>query len=199
MKTKITKAVSSYLVVLGLIGLTAGIVYAAFSDKGKVLGSQFSVGSADLKMYLNLSGGTEMPNLTDELPGPNFSGITPSWNEDYLIKFYNNGTSEVQLASNAEYLTVNDPDDLRSIIFVEPIEWLDNNLNGGLDPGEEGQSYGKKTIIKWKTEGYNLGNIPSGTARGFVLRFSTDSVSDTKQGKAAVFDFIFDSVQITQN
>ena len=44
-KKKLFYLIGSSLIVISLI---AGITYAAFSDKAKVLGSTFSVGSANL-------------------------------------------------------------------------------------------------------------------------------------------------------
>lgn len=183
-------------ILLSLV-IVAGIVYAAFADKGKILGSNFSVGSSDIKLLVDVSAGTGTENLSDELTGPAFVGISPNWQEDYLMKIFNNGTSDVDLSSNANYETANDPDELRQIIFVEPFEWDDLNNDGLVDSGEEGASLGRKTIIKWKTEGYALGQLGQGEVKGLILRFSTDSVSDTKQGKSGVFDFEFDSIEVT--
>ena len=177
-----------------LTSLLVGVVLAAFADKGKILGSTFSVGSSDLKFLIDLSGGIDSSNLSDELHGPGFTNISSNWTTDYALKILNNGTSPVQLTSNANYLTANDPDDLRNIIFVEPLEWNDSDGNGTVDTGEEGQSLGRKTLVKWKTEGYSLGTLNQGEIKGLILRFSTDTVSDTKQGKSGVFDFEFDSI-----
>jgi len=181
---------SFILIFLSLLGIT----YAAFIDKGKILGSTFTVGSSDLKLLSNLSGGVDPSNLADELTGPTFNNIGSSWHQDYLLKLYNNGTSPAQIATHSNYATANDPDDLRSFIYVEPFPWNDANNNGVVDTGEEGTSLGRKTIIKWKTEGFDLGSLGTGEVKGLILRFSTDSVSDTKQGKSGVFDFEFDSI-----
>lgn len=185
---------SLYTAIVIGIAATAGITYANFTDKGEILGSTFSVGSADLKIIKELTGGIENDNLTDQLTGPSFANITPNWQKDYLIKLYNNAGSKMQLTTNAEYLTTNDPDDLRSVIYVEPLPWNDANNNGIVDTGETGTSLGKKTIVKWKTEGFDLGQMDSGMVKGLILRFSTSTLSETKQGKTAIFDFEFDSV-----
>jgi hypothetical protein len=174
--------------------LVVGVAAAAFGDKGKILGSSFSVGSADIKLLNDLAGGTTPDNLADELAGPSFSNISPYWTQDYPLKIYNNATGHIQLTSNANYETANDPDDLRQIIFVEPINWGDQNHDGIVDDGELGSSFGRKTIVKWKTEGYDLSSVAPGGTKGMILRFSTDSVPDSKQGKSAVFDFEFDSL-----
>lgn len=189
------KRVIIFLVLLSIIAVT-GISIAAFGDKGEILGSSFTMGSADIKMLNDLTGGTTEANLVDTLPGPSFTNIGANWSQDYLIKIYNNAPGHIQLTSNADYLTENDPDDLRQIIFVEPINWGDSNNNGIVDEGELGSSFGRKTIVKWKTEGFDLSSVSSGGVKGMVLRFSTDTVSDTKQGTTAVFDFIFDSLSL---
>lgn len=177
-----------------LLGLSA--TYAAFSDKGRVLGSTFSVGTADLKLFVDVTLPPDTTNLADEIPGPSFTNISSTWSKDYPIKFYNNSTSNVQLASNAKYSTVNDPGDLRTYIYVEPFDWNDTDSDGVVDDGEKGATFGKKTITKWSTEGFNLGTISMGQAKGYVLVFSTENLSDTRQGKTALFDFEFDGISV---
>ena len=180
-----------YLLVF-LVGVS-GVVYAAFSDKAKYTGTKLSVGNADIKLLKDLKLGIDSTNLSDVLEGPVFSNITPFWIQDYLVKIYNNASGPVQLTSVANYETVNDPDELRSVIYIEPFIWNDANSSGTLDTGELGASLGRKTIIKWKTEGYDIGRMESGEVKGVVLRFSADAISDTKQGKNASFDFEFSS------
>jgi hypothetical protein len=183
-------------VISGAVVFCLGIAYAAFQDKGKVLGSTFSVGSSDIKLLNDVSGTTDSSNLADEINGPNFSNITPNWKNDYLIKLVNKGTTTLSMASHAKYLTANDPQDLRNIIFVEPIVWNDLNNNGLADDGETGVSLGRKTIVKWNTEGFDFGLVNVNETKGFVLRFSTDAVSETKQGASGIFDFEIDAVGI---
>jgi hypothetical protein len=177
-----------------LLIVAAGVAAAAFGDKGEILGSSFTVGSADIKFLTDLAGGTTPDNLADTLNGPSFINISPYWTEDYPLKLFNNATTHIQLTSNADYLTANDPAELRQIIFVEPFNWNDQNHDGIVDDGELGSSFGKKTIVKWKTEGYDLSSVAPGGVKGMVLRFSTESVSDSKQGESGIFDFIFDSL-----
>ena len=190
------KRIFTMLIITGVLVIIAGVAFAAFADRGQILGSSFSTGSADIKFLNDLTGSTGTENLVDELPGPTFSNIGPNWSEDYLLKIFNNAAGHIQLTSNSAYETINDPDDLRQIIFVEPFNWGDSNNNGLVDDGELGSSFGRKTIVKWKTEGFDLSSMASGSVKGLVLRFSTDTVSDTKQGKTAIFDFIFDSLGV---
>jgi hypothetical protein len=180
------------LVILGLVGIT----YAAFSDKGKVLGSSFSVGNADIKLLSDLTLGAEPTNLVDEMAGPVFTNIGQNWKKDYLIKIYNNGTYRMGLASHSNYETINDPDDLRGYIYAEIFPWNDTNNDGQAVEDEIGTSIGRKTIIKWKTEGFDLGQFNPGETLGLIVRFSTDTISDTKQGKQGIFDFEFDSIEL---
>jgi len=190
------KRLTVTFLLIAALTLVAGVAVAAFGDKGEILGSNFSIGSADIKLFKDLSGGTTPENLVDELNGPAFANISPNWSEDYPLKIFNNAPTHIQLTSNAYYVTANDPDELRQIIYVEPINWGDANNDGVVEESELGSSFGKKTIIKWKTEGYDLSSVAPGAVKGIVLRFSTDNVSDTKQGKSAIFDFEFDSLGI---
>ncbi len=182
------------IIIISLLVL-AGVAYAAFADKAEILGTSVSVGSADIKLLNDLAGGVESGNLTDSKNGPFFENIYSGWTQDYLVKIFNNGTSILRMTSHADYLTANDPEDLRSIIYVEPFSWTDSNGNGSVDSGELGASYSRKTIIKWKTEGFDLGTLTTGGINAYVLRFSTDSISETKQGATGVFDFAFDAVE----
>jgi len=182
-------------IALLVIGV-AGVSYAAFSDKGEVQGTSVSVGSADIKLFDDVGGVIEETNLVDSKTGPSFENITQIWTDDYLVKLFNNANGQVNLFTNSDYETVNDPDDLRNDLYVEPIEWLDSDNDGFVSEGEEGQSYGKKSIVKWKTEGFDLGPMDSGNVRAFIMRFSTDEngLSDSKQGTEITFDFVFDAM-----
>lgn len=187
-----------YILSIGvLLAICAGIAYAAFTDKAKVLGASFSVGSADIKFYSQLNLPPEPSNLIDELAGPVLTNIGQTWSQDYPIKIYNTGTSTLSLGSHANYETANDPSELRQDISVAIHEWNDANYDGIVDPGEmDPTPIAKKTIIKWKTEGIGLGQINVGQFRSLVLRFSTENLSATKQGKTGLFDFEFESAQL---
>ena len=194
MKMKLKHAI---LLILTLLALGAiGVAYAAFADRGDVKGTTISVGSADIKLLSNLAGGTDESNLVEELVGPTFENIGSTWSADYLLKIFNNSTSTVSLFSDAEYQTANDPESLRSVIEIEIFSWNDTNNDGLAAPEEIGVSYGKKTIVKWNTEGFILANVDSGSVAGLVLRFSAADISGTKQGAQAVFDFGFDAVAL---
>jgi len=191
-KNKIFYLIGSLVLI---IAVAAGITYAAFTDKAKVLGSTFSVGSANLMFLEDLAMGTDPRNYRDELAGPTFENIGPGWTQDYLVKLISMASSRITVSTNANYETANDPEDLRSDIFVEIIKWSDMNQNGTVDEGEEISVVGKKTIIKWKTEGFTLGDLFYGQTMGLILRFSAPSISESKQGASATFDFEFNSIQ----
>lgn len=188
------KTLVSYAPFFLVAGLAIGITYAAFTDQTKFSGSTFSVGSADIKLLNDLAGGSEAGNLVDQKQAPSFSNITPHWSQDYSVKIYNNATTDLDVTSHADYLTVNDPDSLRSYIYIEPFDWNDGNNNGIAEIEEISNSYGRKTITKWKTEGFDLGHVNTGILKGYILRFSTDDLADTKQGKTGTFDFTFDAL-----
>jgi len=186
------------LIVLGIIslGILVKFAYAAFTDKGTVLGSSFSVGNADIKLLLNPSLGTDSSNLFDEINGPAFTNVGQNWSKDYPIKIFNNGTYKMSLVSHAGYETSNDPEELRQYIYAEIFNWTDVDYDGEIDSDEIKESLGKKTIVKWKTEGYSLGEFEPGEIKSYVVRFSTESISDTKQGASGSFDFEFDSIEV---
>jgi len=49
-------------------------------------GTSVSVGSADIKLLSDLSGGVDGSNLVDSMQGPTFDLISPFWSEDYALK-----------------------------------------------------------------------------------------------------------------
>jgi predicted ribosomally synthesized peptide with SipW-like signal peptide len=186
-----------YVAIALLCAATAGATYAAFSDRGKYLGSKFMVASADLKLLNDLTQGTTPSNLLDEKPGPVFDNIGPGTKVDYPIKMWNSGSSSVNVASNANYETANDPAELRQVILAEILEWNDANSNGVAEAEEIGVSLGNKTIVKWKTEGIPIGVLTVGEIKGYILRFSAPTtLSSTLQGATGIFDFEFTSTNI---
>ena len=128
-----------------------------------------SVGSAEIKLLDDLGGGVDASNLLTEKQGPTFQNVYPDWYEDYLVKIYNNSANVVNLTSNAYYETANDPEDLRQLLYVQPIEWSDNNGNGVVDDAEDGVGMERKTIVKWKTEGYDFGQLNPGEVKSLIL------------------------------
>ncbi|HDQ88595.1 MAG TPA: hypothetical protein ENN92_00380 [candidate division WWE3 bacterium] len=180
-----------------LVLLTLGVTFATFTDKANFVGTTFSVASSDIKLLDVYNGGVDPSNLVDSKPGPTFANITPTWHSDYVVQIYNNGTGPVNLTSKAVYETANDPAELRQIIFVEMYDWVDTNGDGVPQQEEfEQASYGRKTIVKWNTVGFELGTLPQGEIKTLVLRFSTDSISPAKQGTGILFDFSFDALGI---
>lgn len=185
------------IIAFGICSLSfVGLVYAAFLDKIKVPGATFKVNSAEIKFLKTLTGGINTENLTDELVGPTFDNIGQTWQQEYLLKIYNNTAATLNLNSKSNYTTANDPDDLRSYIYIEPFEWSDANNNGIAETSEIGSTYGKKTLLKWKTEGITLNTIAPGTTKALVLRFSTENLPDSKQGKTGIFDYEFESYTV---
>ncbi len=182
--------------ILATLATIVSVTYAAFSDSAQILGSKFSISSADLRFEYDPTIGSAPDNLVDTLEGPSFGNIGQNWSKEYALKMINNGTTRLNVNSYANYETENDPESLRSDISVEIFEWNDSNSDGVLDPGETGMSKGKKTIVKWKTEGFDLGDFYPGQGKFVVLKFTTENISETKQGAQALFDFNFESIQM---
>lgn len=194
--SNIKKKLIAYFGIAVLVIGTVGIVYAAFADRGDIQGTSISVGSADLKLLNDLGGNVDPSNLLDNKPGPSYSNIGQNWTQQYPIQLFNNGTSQVTLFSTANYETINDPEDLRQEIFAEFFPWDDLNNDGTETPDEIGASLGKKTIVKWKTEGFDLGTMATGEVKGFLIEFSTVDLPESNQGATLLFDFGFDSVAL---
>lgn len=190
--SKLNKKLFYILFVLSLLML-GGVSFANFFDKSNVLGSTFSVASSDIKLLQNNTLGTNQSNLIDYLDGPDFDNINPYWQKDYLIKIYNNGSANLDIISNSDFLLTNDPKNISKILFVEIIEWNDANSNGVVDEQEGVYSFGKKSFEMWKAQGINIGTINKQNLKGYILRFTTQAISDDLQGATALFDFTFNS------
>jgi hypothetical protein len=174
-----------------------GVAYASFTDQFKFAGSRFSIGSADLKLLNDLAGGTGAANLVESKPVPSYDNISPGWVQNYLIKIYNNGTQPMTLTSNMDYLTANDPESIREVLYIEPFGWIDANDNGLYDGESElGISYGKKAFTAWKSTGFSFGQLAAGATKDLVMRFSVGNVTSSKMGAVGTFDFMFDGVGI---
>jgi len=154
-------------------------------------GVAFKTTVIELKFLKNIAEGNTVENQTSEISGVSFDQIISGWTYDYLVKITNTSSSSLNVSSFSNYQTDQDPADLRYSLFVELFPWNDTNNNGSVDDGELGDSLGKKSFVKWKTEGFNLGIFDSGKVYGYVLRFSAAELSDAKQGKSGVFDFEF--------
>lgn len=195
---KLTKRhLIAYGALLLTLATTVGITYSAFTDKVKLTGATLSTGSADIKLLADNTLGTVTSNLVDSIPGPTFTNISAGWDGYFPIKIYNNGTSTIALTSNSDYTTASDPDDLRSVLRVTINKWEDRNNDGIYTGDEQGQSLGDKTIIKWKSEGFDMGAIQKGETKGYIIYFYANAaLTDSKQGKTGVFDIELNSMGI---
>lgn len=178
----------SFLVAGVFIG---GVALAALSNKVLMKGAVFTTSTVELKFLKNLSLNVENENLTSELSGISFDGITNDWVNKYPVKLVNISSSALNISSFANYATANDPASLRYSLHVEIFKWNDTNKNGTVEEGELGESLGRKNFVKWKTEGFSLGSFEPNDVKSYVLQFSAEGVTDSKQGATGSFDFEF--------
>lgn len=168
-----------------------GVAFAALSNKVLLKGFSFKTSTVELKFLKDLSLGSGSENLTSEISGVSFDSIVNGWSSDYLVKIQNTSGSSLQVKSYSNYTTAEDPASLRYSLYVEIFPWNDLNNNGIADDGELGTSLGVKNFVKWKTEGFDLGEFISNKNYGFMLRFTADGITDSKQGQSGNFDFEF--------
>jgi hypothetical protein len=184
------------VVVLIITASTLGITYAAFMDKISFDGATVQVGSSNIQLLDNLALPPTTDNRVDTKPVPNFTLINPHYIKDYLVKIYADSSSRIALGSKSNYTTAEDPDDIRRYLLVEIFEWNDINSNGLAEQEELGQSFGTKSIIEWKTEGFNLGELAPGQVNGYLMRFSSPNITNEKQNKTGKFSFEFSAVSL---
>ncbi|MBD3366114.1 hypothetical protein GF360_02095 [candidate division WWE3 bacterium] len=190
------KALYVYGSLVLLLVLTLGVTFATFTDTLDFGGAMFSVANSEVKLLDAIGGGIDPSNLVDSKPGPQFDNVAGGWFADYPVEIYSNATTDVNLWSWANYedVAVNDPAELRQYIYVEILDWTDANGDGMPEQSEFGSSYGRKTILKWNTEGIDLGTLSPGEVRSLALRFSVDSLSNAKQGESLLYDFEFEAL-----
>ncbi|PIR42581.1 hypothetical protein CO058_02885 [candidate division WWE3 bacterium CG_4_9_14_0_2_um_filter_35_11] len=196
--------IASLAVVLLSLGGLFQATSAVFEETVKVAGSSFSVATSfdggggppppassntALKMLADLSLGHVASNLSDFVPGSSFENISPTWISESPIKMYNTGTELLDVVASADYIS--DVDTLRDDIYVEISAWDDSNSNGVVDAGEEGDSFGRDTILRLKNDTFPLGEIAPDETKGYILRFDGVGLTEVNQGMSAVYDFTF--------
>jgi hypothetical protein len=154
-------------------------------------GVAFKTSTVELKFFKDIASSAVAENLTSEISGVAFDNIINGWSNDYLVKIQNTSANPLQVKSFANYSTADDPASLRYSLYVEVIPWNDSNNNGLAEETELSTSLGVKSFVKWKTEGFDLGSFESNKSYGYVLRFTADGITDSKQGQSGAFDFEF--------
>jgi hypothetical protein len=186
-KTKLRRLISFLLAGV----LISGVAFAALSNKILMKGISFKTSTVELKFLKDHTLGSVNENLTSEISGVSFEGIVNGWSTEYLVKIHNTSQNSLQIKSFSNYTTAEDPASLRYSLFVELIPWDDKNSNGLIEDGELGTSLGLKNFVKWKTEGFDLGSMESNKTYGYLMRFSAEGITDSKQGQSGIFDFEF--------
>lgn len=195
--------IASLAVVLLSLGGLFQATSAVFEETVKVAGSSFSVATSfdggggpppttsntALKMLRDLSLGPDASNLSDFVPGSSFENISPTWISESSIKMYNAGDELLDVVASSDYIS--DVDTIRDDIYVEISAWDDSNSNGIVDAGEEGDSFGRDTILRLRNDTFPLGEIASGETKGYILRFDGAGLTEVNQGMSAVYDFTF--------
>ncbi len=185
------KYVFSMLIVLVSLLFVGAATKAAFQSSGTVSDVTFKVGGVDIRLLEDPSQPPSEANLKTSKAGLTFADLYPGWTKDFPLKIYNNGTLSINVNSTASYETANDPSSLREYIFAELFPWEDTNADGVADTDEVGTSLGKKSVVKWKTEGFSLGTLLPGSTTGVLIRFSAGAIPDTKMGQQAKYTFEF--------
>jgi len=173
----------------------SGVAYAAISSKIFMKGALFTTAKVEIKFLKDITGNSSSENLVSELTGVSFDNIYNYWSTDYQVKLINISSNNVRVNSYSNYLTAEDPASLRYSLFVEIFKWNDLNSDGIVDEGELQESFGKKSFVKWKTEGFDLGTFEPGKINSYVLRFSAENLTEAKIGQSGKFDFEFGIMQ----
>ncbi len=200
---------SGLLVLLSCVSLF-GVTSAVFEESASVAGVSFTIGEESsepggggttgntaLKILKNTAVSAEESNLADTINGPSFTNVNSTWVQTLPVKIYNKGGTVLDIVGTANY--VNDPDTLRDDLYIEILAWNDANNNGTVEEGETGESYGHDTILRFKNDTFDLGELNGSSTRGYILKFDGSGLSEANIGKTAVYDFVFTGVEkVTQ-
>jgi len=196
-----------FITSLAIVGLSLSGLFqatsAVFEETVKVAGNSFSVATifddggggtptpsnTALKILKDLSLGAQISNLADFVPGSTFENINPTWIAESPLKIHNDGTSVLDVIASADYIS--DVNTLRDDIYIEISSWDDVNNNGVVEAGEEGDSYGRDTILRMKNDTFPIGEIAAGETKGYLLRFDGSGLTEVNKGMSAVYDFTF--------
>lgn len=178
------KVFINILILVAIITLTSGAVYAAISGKIKLSALTFSTGNANLQISRDANNWSQ-----DIESGINFENITPGWSRNYEIFTRNTGKTNLVMNLKAERQSnFEDQANLREIIKIRVLE-----LNG---ENEEVHDFGEKTLENISNESgeeLDLNQISKEETRKFLLEFSVaDNLDGKYQNKSlSGFDFMF--------
>ncbi len=178
-----------------LLVVLVGVTFATFTSEATVDPTMVTVASTSIKLMDGFRPTVDPAFLTNMLPGPTFEDITDDWSEDYVVQIYNTGTTDVSLVSRSDYVVPDDPTEVRQALHVTFYEWTDTNGDGAIQEDEFlDTSYGDRTIVRWKTQGFDLGVLHPQELRTFVLRFTAPGLTDAHQGQMFMFKFSFEGL-----
>ena len=162
---------------------------ATFQTSSELSSNEQTLDNNTLVFLKNNSNSYSNNNISKSIAGPNFKDIDNNWKDSYEFTLYNQGDKDITVISKANY--VEDPDGLRDDIFVALHNWNDKNDNGKFDDSELGEQLEYNSILRWRNDTFNLGNLESKSANKYVLVFDGSGITDANLDKKAIYSFRF--------
>ncbi len=187
----VRRILTSLLIIVSVTASIAVSTQAAFTATATVSGINFSTGNASLQLFGNLgyTNAGNNGNLTHTLPGTGFSDIRPNWSKQYLLKYFNAGSMDLDTSIRA--IIKEDTSNLASHIQVQTWIWQDSNGNGAYDGTDVLTPVGtQQTITSLANTPIPLGVLARHNARGLRMLFTTQDLPDETQQKKLVVDFV---------
>lgn len=131
----------------------------------------------------------EKNNITTSINGPNFREINNTWKDSFTFNLHNISENDIAITSKALY--IEDPDSLRDDIFVALYKWDDKNRNNRFEDTELGEQLAYDSVLRWKNDHFELGNLKGKETKSFVLLFDGSGITQTNLNKRAEFSFKF--------
>lgn len=185
--------ISSALLIMITVAAITVSTQAAFTAQATISGISFSTGNAALNLFGNLAytNAGNNGNLTYTLSGPSFQNISPNWTHDYFLKYFNNGS--INLNTSLRVVVVNDPAGLANHLKAETWLWNDIDGNGGHSgPDTYSLLAPAQTLQNLTISPAALGQMNVHQARGILLRFTTGEMPSETQASSANFNFVIE-------
>lgn len=191
------KSLRNITLVCLMLLLVTGVAYSVFSTQGRIAGTQFTTGHADLALLRDLSQGPSSSNLTKALPGSFFEGLMHNSQRQLALKLTNIGTLGLETILEAQSFDIPTTPDLRNAIRVTLFRWFDDG-DGVVDESELSSGLETKTLTQWLSMPFVLGSLAPTTVMGYVLQFTVSDLDNTYQGLSTTVDFIFNAAAHNQ-
>lgn len=178
------KILRNFATIIIVAAVASGVTYSFFSDPAKVIGNNFTTGSADLKIKMPNDG---CPDWSDSCAGKTWTALYPGWNDSFEVYLKNESPANIPLEVVPFIEETGSSQELWNKSYME-ITW-----------GDGSHSTGRYSMTDWKTNSaIKLApTLAQGQEAGpWVVKFDIDPAAGNEIANAHIgFNVVFDGVQ----